>query len=139
MLRQIGENIRNYLKATNSFRQIDYYEGQFEKLDEVTIIMPACFIDYESGTDSISDQLFGSIDFRLYLITSALLHNPGNMLDIIEDCIQALHKKPVTFENGDTVEDGKSGYIGRLFYKEFRRNTTYPGMVVWEAVFRVER
>lgn len=138
MLKACGENIRNYLEAeADLFRHVEYYEGQFEQFDEAIVHPPACYIDYQAGEPSEVDDPLGTIDFTLYLIASKLYRDPGNMLDTLEGVIGALHKMPVNYGNDET--EGGSGHIGKLFYRGFRNNTTFPGLIVWEAMFRVER
>ena len=140
MLRSTGENIRNYLQDVKPaiFKHVDFYEGQFEHFDEEIVYPPACYVDYQSGEPSEVDDPLGSIDFVLYLIATKLDRIPGNMLDTLQATIAALHKKPVRFENDD-VPGAKSGHVGKLFYKGFRNNPTFPGLIVWEVMIRVER
>jgi hypothetical protein len=137
MLKACGENIRNYLEAAEIYNHVEYYEGQFEHFDEAIVHPPTCYIDYQSGDPSEVDDPLGTIDFTLYLIASKLYRDPGNMLDNLEDTIAALHKKPVTYDNDET--SGGTGHIGKVFFKGYRNNTTFPGLIVWEAMFRVVR
>jgi hypothetical protein len=139
MLKACGENIRNYLEAASPkiFAMCSYYEGQFEHFDEEVLTPPACYIDYQSGEPSEIDDALGTIDFTLYIICSKLMRDPGNMLDTLEATIAALHKKPITWQNDET--SGGTGRVGKLFYRGFRNNVTFPGLIVYEALFRVER
>jgi len=141
MLRACGENIRNYLEAaTGLFNHVEYYEGQFERFDEAIVYPPCCYIDYQSGENSVVDDPLGTIEFVLYIICTKLERDPHNMLDTLEGVITALHKKPVTYQNMEDLPTGVStGYIGKLFYRGFRNNTTFPGLLVYEALIRVER
>lgn len=140
MLKACGENIRNYLEAVSPkiLNQVEFYEGQFEHFDEEIVNPPACYIDYQSGEPSEVDDALGTIDFTLYLICSKLLRDPGNMLDTLEGVIAALHKKAITWQNDETP-GAKTGRVGKLFYRGFRNNVTFPGLIVYEALFRVER
>lgn len=138
MLRACGENIKGYLEAAAGlFLQVEYYEGQFEHFDEVIVNPPTCYIDYKSGEESDVDEALGTIDFRLYLICSKLYRDPGNMLDTLEGTIKALHKLPVLWQNYSAGQT--EGRIGKIFYRGFRNNTTFPGIIVYEAMFRVVR
>lgn len=140
MLKACGENIRNYLEAASPaiFRQIAYYEGQFEHFNEEIVTPPTCYIDYQGGEASEVNDPLGTIDFTLYIICSKLYRDPGNMLDTLEATIRCLHRQPVTWQNDETP-GLQTGRVGKIFYTGFRNNTTFPGMIVYEALFRVVR
>jgi hypothetical protein len=95
MLREVGESIMNTLKAKD-FKQVEFYEGQFDRFDEEVVYPPACYIEYSSGivAENNTDPL-GKVTLTLHVMTSRLERSPGNMLDILENIVTALHYKGV--------------------------------------------
>ena len=132
MLREVGEAIKAVLEGIPEIKQVEFYEGQFEKLDEEIINPPAIYVDYQDDETSEISEVLGSINIHLFIMCSSVERSPGNMLDILESIITALHDQGVR-------ELKTNDYLGRCFYKGSKPNTTFPGLVIREAKFKVER
>ena len=129
MLRETGEAIIALL--ADDIPQIEFYNGQFENFDEQIINPPAAYLDYQSGEPSEVDDPLGTNEMVLYVMTSSLDRDPGNMLDLLETVVKLVHKMG--------LRDSRGGYLGRCFYKGWKNNTTFPGLLVWEVVLQVRR
>lgn len=132
MLREAAAAIKARLEAITGIKCVEYYEGQFESFDEQIVNPPHIYIDFQDDTPSAVGDPLGSINLRLYLMCTSVERDPGNMLDILETVMAALHNKGVRVIS--TQE-----YIGRCFYKGSKPNTTYPGLVIREANFLLDR
>lgn len=128
MLKEIGEWIKS--QVGELFKHVDYYEGQFEGIDEVVIHPPSCFIGYELGEEGAAEDPIGNTDVVLYLATSKMARKPGDMLDIIEGIVAKVHKVPVKDNNG---------YYGRAYVTGWRWRSAFPGVIVYELRLRVRR
>jgi|GEM_PF-3804202 len=129
MLKEVGESIKAVLET--KFKQVEYYEGQFERFDEQVINPPAVYIDYVSGEGTETEDPFGTMNFILFLMTSKLERNPGNMLEMIETVIGLFQDKG--------LRDEKRAYLGRGYYEGYRNNTTFPGLIIYEVALKVVR
>jgi len=129
MLKEVGEAIKAVLET--KFKQVEYYEGQFERFDEQVINPPAVYIDYVSGEGTKTEDPFGTMNFILFVMTSKLERNPGNMLEMIETVIGLFQDKG--------LRDEKGVYLGRGYYDGYRNNTTFPGLIIYEVALKVVR
>jgi hypothetical protein len=129
MLREVGEAIQKALE--NTFNQIEFYEGQFERFDEEVVYPPACYIEYVGGEPAQNGDPLGRMNLVLHVLTSRLERSPGNMLDILEEIITIFHDKGLL--------DAKGAYLGRSFFSSFRNTIVHDGLVAFEVDIEVVR
>lgn len=129
MLKECGEWVQRTVKNTGQLKQVDFYEGQYDQIEEVVISPPAVYIGYEQSEIDSSDNPFGLVDMILYVATSKMARNPGNMLDTIEMVCQQLHGKPAS--------DGAGNYLGRCHVQGWKWFGAYPGIIVYAMNIRI--
>lgn len=128
MLKEMGLALMEALK--DKFIQIEFYEGQFESFDEQVVNPPAAYLDYRRGEEVLRSDPLSRVEISLYMMSSSVARSGSPMLEILEGVIEAANQKALHY-------DGV--YLGRCFYDGFRNYGTYPGLVVWECLLRVER
>jgi len=131
MLREVGESIMTTLKA-KGFKQVEFYEGQFERFDEEVVYPPAAYIEYSSGVvaENNVDPL-GKVTLTLHVLASRLERSPGNMLDLLEDIVDVLHNVG--------IRDTNNVYLGRCFVRGFKNTVVLDGLVAFEVELEVIR
>lgn len=129
MLKACGEWVRSTIKNTGLLKQVDYYEGQFDQIEEVVISPPAIYVAYDQSEIDSSENPFGIVDMMLYVATSKMARNPGNMLDTVEAICGALH--------GQSVRDKEGGYLGRCHVQGWKWFGAYPGIIVYAMNIRI--
>lgn len=129
MLRACGEWVRSTIKSIGILKQIDYYEGQFDQIEEVVISPPAVYVGYEQSEIDSTENPFGIVDMILYIATSKLARHPGNMLDVVEAMCQSLHHQ--------AVRDKEGNYLGRCHVQGWKWQGAYPGIIVYSMNIRI--
>ncbi len=129
MLKACGEWVRSTIKNTGLLKQVDYYEGQFDQIEEVVISPPAIYVAYDQSEIDSSENPFGIVDMILYVATSKMARDPGNMLEVIEDVCKALHHRSARRANGD--------YLGRCHVQGWKWHSSYPGIIVYSMNIRI--
>jgi len=130
MLYETGKAVKAMIESL--FTIVEFYEGQFENFDEQIVNPPMAYLDMSGGRAGIAGQAIGETEIKIYLMTSKATHDPGNMLDLVEDVITALHNKAVRYDVGEDANDPPAVYAGKCFCGEYRPLVTYPGLHVWE-------
>lgn len=129
MLREVGESLTKIL--SKEFKQIEFYEGQFERFDEEIVYPPACYIEYVSGQVAENDDPLGKLNLVLHVLTSRLERDPGNMLDILEKIIELIHDKGIRDSNG--------AYLGHTLFAGFRNTIIHDGLAAFEVDILIDR
>lgn len=129
MLKACGEWVRSTIENTGQLKQVDYYEGQFDQIEEVVISPPAIYVAYDQSEIDSSENPFGIVDMILYVATSKMARDPGNMLDVIEGVCEALHLQPARRTNGE--------YLGRCHVQGWKWQGAYPGIIVYSMNIRI--
>lgn len=136
MLREIGTWVMSTLES--KFKHIEFYDGQFERFDQIVVNPPTCYINYgdiESG--QVYDPL-GTIYLTLHVIASKLDRDPESMLELVEDVVDMVNNQAVRYDDkGDN--NPPRNYVGRCFMNRCRNNVSFKGLLVWDVELRVER
>lgn len=132
MLKEVGTKVKALLTAVSGIQNVEYYEGQFENFQEQVVNPPHLYLDYGDDEVSGTEEMLGSVTLHVYIMTTSLARTPNSMLDILELIITALHNKGIR-------DASTSAYLGRCFYKGSKPITTFDGLVIRDATFKVER
>jgi hypothetical protein len=140
MLREIGTWVMGVLES--KFTHIEFYEGQFERFDQIVVNPPTCYVNYgdiESG--QVFDPL-GTVYLTLHLITSKLDRDPESMLELVEEVVDMVNNQAVRYHTEFEkypLPEVPTGYVGRCFFNRCRNNVSFKGLLVWDVELRVER
>jgi hypothetical protein len=128
MLKEMGYAIVDKLRENLSFKQVDFYEGQLDpdKIGQWAITPPTAFVELMGGDSAEADQFFQPIRFNLHLLTTKLLHDPANMLDLVEWIWENFHGK------GLRTTAAEGGTLGRTFFTGFENDMTLAGLTYYE-------
>lgn len=129
MLKECGEWVKTQIAS--GFKHVDYYEGQFDDLEEVVIHPPSVFIGYEQGEMGAAEDPLGVAELVLYVAATKLARTPGNMLDALETISAALHMK--------AARDDSNVYLGRCQVTGWKWRGAYPGIIVYEMRVRIRK
>jgi hypothetical protein len=136
MINKIADALFSRLSDMADIKQTEFYEGQFEKLDNYVINPPAVLIEFMAGEPGEADDPFGIVDVKLHLITSSLYRTPTSMLGILGDIVLEFNNQPLL----DEEEEDQANYVGRMFIGGWRNSEmVIPGLVVYELDVQVRR
>lgn len=139
MLAEIGNAVIAQLNAMGGLKQVGYYEGQFDDLDNYAVYPPAIFIDYQAQDGYEADSVKeGAVRLTLHLAASSLakevinnvvLVSPNNAISLIDTIKNTFHNTAIV--------DPTTGYNGLCRYGGFRYSRRLPNIVIYEVYITV--
>lgn len=117
-------------KLNTIFTEVELYEGQFDKLDEVVVQPPWAYIKLVGTDGADTNKLFDKLNLLLYVISSSVGNHQSAMLGLIESVFTELNRKG--------LRDTHGNFLGTVIMGNFRDEATYPGLVVFGVELTLE-
>lgn len=135
MLNAIVNDVISKLEALKEgeddvFNKVEFYEGQFEDIQNFIITPPHSFVEFALGNNDNENIINLNGQINIYLCSS---HMKGSsyegMYSLLWKVIIELH--------GTNIVDGEGKYIEKLFFKSFERIGIFPGFAVFKITLTI--